>query len=99
MKSVKPWPAGTECPEQGYTEWRAALNQASFCNAAESSGEWRGAASRIAEAAAIAVEQDWPYWAQERMWRDVAPLVEWGSYMQSYINTLRRSAAQHQGEI
>ena len=94
MKSVKPWPAGTECPEPGYTEWRAALNQASFHNAAENSSEWRSAGTRIQQAAAIAVEQDWPYWAQERMWRDVGPLVEWGSYMQVYINTLKTAAQE-----
>ena len=92
MKSVRPWSAKTECPLEGFAEFKKALFDASFHNAAESSGEAGSARKAINVAAEIAIEQEWPYWAMERMFGEVSPLVAWDSFMQTYINVLHTKA-------
>jgi hypothetical protein len=92
MKSVRPWPAKTDCPLEGFAEFKRALFNASFHNAAESSGEAGDARKAIYVSAEIAIEQEWPYWAMERMFSEIRPLVTWGSFMQNYINILHAKA-------
>jgi hypothetical protein len=87
MKSVRPWPQNTECPEPGFVKFKNALNYASFHNAGMTN-EMGQAKSYVQIAAEVAIEADWPYWAMERMFREIAPLVEWGQFMQTYINVL-----------
>jgi hypothetical protein len=89
MKPVKPWPANTECPLEGFLDFKNYLNQASYYHAADNPGEWRHAAARIKDAARIAVLYEWPYWAMDRMFREIQPLVAWDAFMQAYINVLR----------
>lgn len=88
MKGVRPWPANTECPLEGYLEFREDLLKASYHNAAERGGEASHARSAIRAAAEVAIEHEWPYWAMQRMFKEVAPLVAWDQFMQSYINVL-----------
>jgi len=88
MKPVKPWRAGTECPLPGYAEFKEDLNLASYHNAAEGRGEAGHARSATRAAAEVAIEHEWPYWAMERMFREIGPLVTWGDFMQTYINIL-----------
>lgn len=88
MKPVKPWPAATECPHDGYQEFANELEIASYHNAAPGTGEMSKARSAVRAAAEIAIEHEWPYWAMERMFREIQPLVDWTSFMQSYIDLL-----------
>lgn len=88
MKPVKPWPAGTECPLEGYAEFKEYLNRASYHNAAEQPGESGLARDATRAAAEVAVAQEWPYWTMERMFNEIRPLVAWSGFMQTYINVL-----------
>jgi hypothetical protein len=88
MKAVRPWPQNTECPEQGFAEFKARLNRASYHNASDNAYELKDARLCIQEAAQIAIASDWPYWVMDRMFREIAPLVAWDSFMQTYINEL-----------
>ena len=88
-RSVRPWFQNEVCPEPGYVEFRRELMSTSYHNAAEGGGEAGRARTHLYEAARIAAEADWPYWAMERMFREIQPLVAWDSFMQAYINTLR----------
>lgn len=90
MKSVNPWPQNTDCPEPGFTKFKSALVHASFHHAGMVN-EWGQAKSYVQLAAEVAIEADWPYWAMERMFREIAPLVEWGQFMQIYINILKHN--------
>jgi hypothetical protein len=89
MKSVSPWSANTECPLEGFQEFKRALLDASYYHAG-SQQEWNLAKSCIQKAAEIAIGQDWPYWAMHRMFCEISPLVEWSQFMQKYINTLSK---------
>ncbi len=89
MKAVSPWPAKTECPLEGYAEFKKELMHASFHNAADNSGEWRFAGQHVTAAAEVAIIQDWPYWAMARMFKECDPLVSWDEFMQKYINCLK----------
>jgi len=88
MKSVKPWKADSECQLEGFSAFKEELNRASYHNAAEVTGEMKQARSCVRAAAEIAIDQRWPYWAMERMFREIGPLVDWTSYMTAYINLL-----------
>lgn len=88
-RSIRPWPANAECPEPGFADFKRFLNQASYHNAAEGTGEAGDAHYNVQCAAQIAIIQDWPYWVMDRMFREIAPLVAWESFMQFYINELR----------
>jgi len=88
MKPVKPWPATSGCPLPGYQEFANKLGIASYHNAAEGAGEDREARNATRAAAEIAIEHEWPYWAIERMFKEVEPLVAWNQFMQIYINVL-----------
>jgi hypothetical protein len=88
MKSVRPWPANTPCPQPSFAEFKKHLNSASYHNAAEGCGEMGDASLALQKAAQVAIDAEWPYWAMERMFKEVAPLVDWGSFMQKYINIL-----------
>lgn len=87
MKSISPWSAKTECPLDGFQKFKRALNDASYHHAGPGA-EWSLAKKHIENAAQIAIEKEWPYWAMERMFREIAPLVAWDQFMQTYINTL-----------
>jgi hypothetical protein len=87
MKSISPWPAKTRCPEDGADEFIKWLNQASYHNAGLI-GEMSSARECIYKAAQVAIDQDWPYWVIDRVFRETGPLVEFGSFMQAYINIL-----------
>lgn len=88
MKAVSPWARDAECPLEGFQEFKKCLNDASYHHAG-SQQEWVLASNCIKKAAEIAIEQDWPYWVMDRMFREIAPLVEWGQFMQKYINVLK----------
>lgn len=88
LKSVRPWNANEECPEPGYAEFKQELLHASYYNAAEGSGEWSKSRECVRAAAEIAIDKQWPYWVIERMFKEIRPLVDWSSFMQSYINLL-----------
>lgn len=90
MKSISPWSQNEVCPLEGFQEFKSALSSASYHNAGPVD-EWGQAKSYVVVAAEIAIAQDWPYWAMERMFRDVAPLVSWDSFMQNYINVLKKN--------
>ena len=88
MKSISPWSANTECPLEGFQEFKRALLDASYHHAG-SQQEWNLAKTCIQKAAEVAIEQGWPYWVMDRMFREISPLVEWSQFMQTYINTLK----------
>jgi hypothetical protein len=88
MKPVSPWNAKTECPLEGFQEFKRHLNDASYHHAGPQL-EWNLAKVCIQKAVDVAIEQDWPYWAMDRMFREIAPLVEWSQFMQVYINKLK----------
>jgi hypothetical protein len=88
MKAVSPWSANTECPLEGFQEFKRALLDASYHHAG-SQQEWKLAKACIQKATEIAIGQDWPYWVMDRMFREIAPLVEWSQFMQTYINTIK----------
>jgi hypothetical protein len=90
MKAIRPWPAKTECPEPEFVDFKAALSRASFHNAADNSSEWKHADSHVAAAAAVADTAGWPYWAMKRMFSEIGPMVAWDSFMQAYINLLKK---------
>lgn len=85
---MKPWPAGTECPAEGYQTFKSLLDKASFHNASEF-GEQHLARSARQQAAKVAVEEGWPYWAMERMWGEIKPLETWSTFMQNYIDIMK----------
>jgi hypothetical protein len=87
MKAVSPWRAGEECALEGFQSFKKALNRASFHNSADFGGRAEARAATD-EAVRIAIEQRWPYWAMERMFREIAPLVDWSTFMQKYIDQL-----------
>jgi len=89
-RSVRPWPSDSECPESGFLDFKKFLNRASYHNAAEGRNEAAEARYNILCAATVALANEWPYWAMDRMFREIAPLVAWDSFMQIYINELRK---------
>lgn len=91
MKTVAPWPAKQACTEVGFADFKQALMSASFNNACNTGGEAGYAVSHTKTAATIAVEQDWPFWAIDRMFKEIAPLVDWSAFMQHYINVLKET--------
>lgn len=95
MKAISPWAANTECPLEGFQEFKRALLDASYHHAAASQQEWKLAKACVQKAAEIAIEQGWSYWAMDRMFREIAPLVEWGQFMQTYINTMKITVDKH----
>lgn len=90
MKSFSPWARETECPLEGFQEFKKLLMKASYHHAGPGD-EWGHAKTAIQDAAKIAVEKEWPYWVMDRIFREIGPLVEWGQFMQSYINVLKES--------
>lgn len=85
--AVAPWPAGTTCPEQGYAEFAAALNKASHHFADDSGKEWGQAGDCMKKAVEIAINARWPYWAMQRMYREIAPLPTFDHFMGDYCAT------------
>ena len=88
-RSIRPWAANNKCPEKGFNEFKNFLDKASYHNAAEGTREAGDARYNTQCAAQIAIIEDWPYWAMDRMFREIAPLVAWDAFMQIYINELR----------
>ncbi len=88
VKGVKPWPADESCPLLGYAAFKEYLNTASYHNAAERPRETSDARSATYAAAELAIEQAWPIWAMQRMFREIAPLVMWDEFLQTYVNIL-----------
>jgi hypothetical protein len=90
MKQLQIWKAGTEPTFSGYTEFKKALNSASYHNAG-GYDEVGSARKELRKAAQIAVNEEWSYWAMDRMFKEIKPLVAWNSFMQCYINTLKEN--------
>lgn len=91
-KPVSPWPAGTDCPEPVFPAFKKALISASFHYADDSGSEWGSAGDRMREAARIAVEAEWPYWAIKRMYGEIKPLPSFDEFMGRYCVALRALA-------
>lgn len=87
-KPVKPWPAGTECPLEGFAEFKELLNTASYHNAAPGLGEAGLARDAERGAARLAIEKEWPLWVMQRMFGEIKPLVEYNGFLQTYVNLL-----------
>jgi hypothetical protein len=87
--NMKPWPAKTECPYDGFQEFKKFLNKASYHNAAEGAGEMGDAATAIYNAVDVAIAHNWPYWVMNRMFSEIQPLVTWDSFMHKYITALK----------
>lgn len=85
---MRPWQKDTECPDEGYQEFKKALMSASYHNAGGLI-DANDARSYTYRAAEEAIQQDWPYWALRRMFDDIKPLVDFDTFMQFYINTLK----------
>lgn len=94
MKAVKPWPAKTECPLEGFEQFKIHLMSVSYHNAAPGVGERQAAKTSRERAASLAIRQEWPYWVMERMFREIGPLESWDSFMQTYIELLMKKAKQ-----
>lgn len=92
MKPISPWNRDTDCPHPSFQPFRKALLDASFHHAGPTD-EWKFAKSDIVKAAEIAIEAEWPYWAMDRMFREIGPLVAWDQFMQTYINILHAKVA------
>ena len=92
MKPIAPWKQNTECPHSSFKPFRDTLLAASFHHAGPSD-EWKMAKNHVMKAAEIAIEAEWPYWAMERMFREIGPLVAWDQFMQTYINILSMKVA------
>lgn len=90
MKPIKPWKKGEESAIKGYDAFKEELMRASYHNAAEGSGEMARARECTRAAAEVAIDYRWPYWAMERMFREMGPLVDWSSYMSAYIDLLEK---------
>ncbi len=89
VRAVKPWPAKTDCPLDGFEEFKDSLNKASYHNAAEGHPSEAGLAREATRRAAqVAIDEEWPVWAMERMFREIRPLVAWDGFMQTYVNIL-----------
>jgi hypothetical protein len=88
IKSVHPWSRNTECPLEGFSQFKEDLLRASFHNAAEGAGEDGQARSCTRAAAEVAIDNRWPYWAIERMFNEISPLVTWSTFMSAYIDLL-----------
>lgn len=89
---VKPWPAGSVCPEAGYADFAKALNDASYYFADDSGKEWSEGHRCMAQAVEIAVNAAWPYWAMKRMHKEAAPLPGFDSFMEAYCRQLLAKA-------
>lgn len=87
MKPMSPWKKDVPCPHPSFPFFRTALMNASF-HSAGPLDETGSAKSQIQLAAKVAIDAEWPYWAMERMFREIAPLVAWDQFMQAYINIL-----------
>jgi hypothetical protein len=83
------WKAETECPHPLYQDFKKYINRASYNHADDSIKEWGSATDCISKAADIAIEADYPYWAMERMWREIKPLASWTGFMHTYITKLK----------
>lgn len=83
------WPANTQCPDPRFPEFSELLNKASYHHADDSGKEWGTAREYVARAAEVAIEADYPYWAMERMFSEIKPLVTWTQFMHAYITKLK----------
>jgi hypothetical protein len=88
MKPVRPWPANTACPLEGFEELKKLLNDASYHNAAPGTGEMGLAREATRKAAELAIEKEWPLWVIQRMFGEIKPLVEYNGFLQTYVNIL-----------
>ena len=95
--AVKPWPAGGVCPEKDYADFAAALNKASHHFADDSGKEWGAADDWMSAAADIAIGVNWPYWAIKRMYREIAPLPTFDTFMEVYCREALTAARQARG--
>ena len=91
--TVKPWPADTVCPEKDYPAFAEELKQASHHYADDSGKEWGQANLCMERAADTAINAAWPYWAMKRMYREIAPLPSFDSFMEAYCRKLLDTAA------
>jgi hypothetical protein len=89
FKSVKIWSRDEPCPEPDFPAFKRALVNASYHYADDSGGEWGSAGECMREAARIAVEAAWPYWAIKRMYEEAKPLPGFDDFMKYYCVALR----------
>lgn len=97
MKPVKPWPAGTTCPEPDYPAFADALRRASYHYADDKGDEWADGDACMEQAVEIAINAGWPYWAMKRMYAEITPLPTFDSFMGFYCKQLL-VAAKARGE-
>ncbi len=90
--SVKPWHSGSVCPEDGYANFAKALHQASHHYADDNGKEWEQGHRCMKQAADIAINAAWPYWAMKRMYKEAAPLPSFDSFMEAYCRQLLAKA-------
>lgn len=83
------WKSGIECPEVGYQDLKAYLNQASYHFADDNGNEYQKGSFNVQKAADLAIAQDWPMWAIQRMFREINPLVTWDQFLTKYIDQLK----------
>lgn len=97
--TVTPWRAGTVCPETSYPDFAKALGIASHHFADDSGKEWGAANDCMDQAAEIAVNAAWPYWAMKRMYAEIGPLPTFDNFMGVYCKRLlARAKAFSDGE-
>lgn len=92
--SVTPWPAGSVCSEVGYADFAKALHQASHHYADDRGKKWGHGNRCMEQAADIAINAAWPYWAMKRMHKEAAPLPSFDSFMEAYCRHLLAKATQ-----
>lgn len=88
--AIKIWAQGEEPSEPNFPEFKRALMDASYHNAG--SGEGSSAKACVRRAAEIAEDSGWPYWAVERMFTEMRPLVAFDQFMTAWLNVLRDRA-------
>ena len=82
MQPVRGWKPAEKPPLNGFDEFDKALRLASVHNAAETTNEAVQARKATDDAAQIVVANGWPYWATERAFRYVSPLMSWDAFNQ-----------------
>lgn len=98
MTPINPWPREADCPHPLFKDFKSALINASF-NHAGPVDEWGQAKSHIQTAAEVAIEADWPFWAMNRMFSEINPLVDWDQFMQTYINLLKKGVYKNEESV
>jgi hypothetical protein len=79
------WPAGTECKDPSYPEFKKCLKSASYHYADDSTKEWHMAHDFMDRAALIAINNRYPFWAIKRMFNEIKPLASIDDLMERLL--------------